>query len=58
MIDLSATPVEIRERLAEWLALAETEGASLVADKLLEQNERQTSTFVRSAAAAERLLRE
>ncbi len=58
MIDLSGVPAEIRERLAEWLALAETEGVAVVGAKLAEQNERQTGAFRRAAVAVERLLRE
>jgi len=58
MVDLTSVPPEIRERLAEWLALAESEGAPAVAAKLADQNQRHTVAFARAASAVERLLRE
>lgn len=58
MIDLSGVPPEIRERLTEWLTLAETEGVPAVTEKLDDQNDRQTKVFTRAAYSVERLLRE
>ena len=58
MVDLTSVPPEIRERLAEWLTLAESEGVPVVAAKLAEQNQRHTAAFNQAAAAVERLLRE
>lgn len=55
-IDLSAAPVEIRERLEEWLAMAGTEGVEAVEAKLDEHSGRLVTAFDREAAAVERLL--
>lgn len=55
-IDLSTVPAEIRERLQEWLDLAEAEGVEAVEAKLDEHSSRLESAFVREAAAVERLL--
>lgn len=55
-IDLSTVPAEIRERLQEWLDLAEAEGVEAVEAKLDERSSRLQSAFVREAAAVERLL--
>jgi len=58
LIELSGVPPEIRERLTEWVALAEKDGVPAAAGKLAEQNERQVEAFTRAASAVERLLRE
>lgn len=55
-IDLRTVPAEIRERLQEWLDLAEAEGVEAVEAKLDERSSRLQSAFVREAAAVERLL--
>ncbi|MCC6536391.1 MAG: hypothetical protein IT162_02500 [Bryobacterales bacterium] len=54
----AAVPAEIRERLNEWLALAEQDGAAAVAARLDEQNRRYLSEFQDAAAAVNWLLRE
>lgn len=55
-IDLAGTPPEMRERLREWIALAESEGVDAVEAKLAEQNQRMQAAFARDAAAVARLL--
>lgn len=55
-IDLSTAPPEIRERLREWLELAEGEGVDAVEAKLDEHSERLQAAFAREAGAVERLL--
>lgn len=55
-IDLAGTPPEMRERLREWIALAERDGVDAVEAKLTEQNQRLQATLARDAAAVERLL--